>query len=117
MTELAEQAEAAEQNAGLLVGQLERADYVRHVPHPADARARLVRLTRRGTEATALANRVAAEFESEWSTHIGTRTMVAPSNNCATSSTRYLVGSAGPREVVWPPMWRAEGGGGPDERH
>ncbi|MFQ6324974.1 MarR family winged helix-turn-helix transcriptional regulator [Nocardia sp. CWNU-33] len=60
---------------GFLVDQLERADYVQRVPDPADGRARLVRLTRRGTEATILANRIAAEVESEWAAHLGSRTV------------------------------------------
>jgi DNA-binding MarR family transcriptional regulator len=48
VTELAEQAGITKQTAGYLVDQLERAGYVRRVPDPTDARARLVQLADRG---------------------------------------------------------------------
>src|SRR5262245_25369707 len=41
ITDLAEQAQVTKQTAGFLVDQLERGGYVRRVPDPADARARL----------------------------------------------------------------------------
>src|SRR4030095_13499679 len=55
LTDLAEQAQITKQSAGFLVDQLERAGYVERVPDPADARARLVRIARRGREAMAIA--------------------------------------------------------------
>ena len=48
VTDLAERAQVTKQTAGFLVDQLERADYVRRVPDPRDARARLVRISERG---------------------------------------------------------------------
>jgi maltose O-acetyltransferase len=45
---LAARARITKQSAGFLVDQLERAGYVERVPDPADGRAKLVRLTRRG---------------------------------------------------------------------
>ncbi|MFD0363359.1 hypothetical protein ACFQZZ_18085 [Nocardia sp. GCM10030253] len=41
----------------------------------ADQPRHQVRLTRRGAEATALANRVAAGVEAEWAAHLGARPM------------------------------------------
>ncbi|ATL69175.1 MarR family winged helix-turn-helix transcriptional regulator [Nocardia terpenica] len=71
LTELAEQAQVTKQTAGFLIDQLARAGYVQRVPDPADARARLVRLTDRGSEMAAFANSIAAEVENEWATHLG----------------------------------------------
>ncbi|MFG2006445.1 MarR family winged helix-turn-helix transcriptional regulator [Spirillospora sp. NPDC048911] len=71
LTELAEQAQITKQTAGFLVDQLERAGYVRRVPDPADARARLVRIAPRGEAAVAVARRAEAEVEAEWTQHLG----------------------------------------------
>ena len=71
LTELAEQALVTKQTAGHLVDQLQRAGYVRRVPDPTDARARLVQIAERGRELVALARRVEAEVEAEWTAHLG----------------------------------------------
>ena len=71
LTALAEQALVTKQTAGHLVDQLERAGYVRRVPDPTDARARLVQMAERGLEVVALARRVEAEVEAEWTAHLG----------------------------------------------
>ncbi|HEU5391282.1 MAG TPA: MarR family transcriptional regulator [Streptosporangiaceae bacterium] len=71
MTDLAERAQATKQTAGLLVDQLERAGYVRRVPDPHDARARLVRITERGLAAVAVARQTEAAVEAEWARHLG----------------------------------------------
>lgn len=70
---LAEQARVTKQTAGFLVDQLEKAGYVRRVPDPADARARLVRIAPRGQAAVAVARLVEAEVEAEWTRHLGKR--------------------------------------------
>src|SRR3712207_4244692 len=70
LTALAEQALVTKQTAGHLVDQLERAGYVRRVPDPTDARARLVQMAERGLEVVAVARRVEAEVEAEWTTHL-----------------------------------------------
>ena len=75
LTELAESARVTKQTAGFLVDQLEAAGYVRRVPDPTDARARLVRITERGIEAGRLAATVVAEVEAEWTAHHGVRRM------------------------------------------
>jgi DNA-binding MarR family transcriptional regulator len=71
VTNLAEQARVTKQTAGFLVNQLERAGYVRRVPDPADARARLVQIAPRGEAAIAVARVVEAEVEAEWTRHLG----------------------------------------------
>ncbi|MQY25493.1 MarR family winged helix-turn-helix transcriptional regulator [Nocardia aurantia] len=71
LTELAEQAQITKQTAGFLVDQLERANYVERVPDPADARARLVRLTERGLAMATFANNASTAVEQEWAAHLG----------------------------------------------
>lgn len=71
LTELAEQAQVTKQTAGFLVDQLERAGYVRRVPDPTDARARLVQIAERGARAIPIAAAVVAEIEDEWTAHLG----------------------------------------------
>lgn len=75
ITQLAEAAQITKQTAGFLVDQLERAGYVTRTPDPADARARLVRITPRGAAAIALAAEAVSEVEAEWAAHLGPRAM------------------------------------------
>ena len=71
VTDLAEQARITKQTAGFLVDQLERAGYVRRVPDPDDARARLVQIAERGQAAVAVARATEAGVEAEWTRHLG----------------------------------------------
>jgi DNA-binding MarR family transcriptional regulator len=71
VTDLAAQAGITKQTAGFLVDQLERAGYIRRVPDPADARARLVQIAPRGEAAAAVARVAEAEVEAEWTRHLG----------------------------------------------
>jgi DNA-binding MarR family transcriptional regulator len=71
VTELAEHARITKQSAGFLVDQLERAGYVRRVPDPGDARARLVLIAPRGEAAIAVARAAEAEVEVEWTRYLG----------------------------------------------
>src|SRR6478736_8727068 len=71
LTDLAERALITKQTAGFLVDQLERAGYVRRVPDPRDARARLVRIAERGQAAVAVARQTEAAVEGEWTRHLG----------------------------------------------
>ena len=71
LTQLAEAAQVTKQTAGHLVDQLERTGYVRRTPDPTDARARLVQIAERGQELVAVARRVEAEVEAEWTAHLG----------------------------------------------
>ena len=73
VTELAEQAGVTKQTAGYLVDQLERAGYVRRVPDPTDARARLVQIADRGLAALQVARATEAVVEAEWTAHLGPR--------------------------------------------
>ena len=75
LTDLAEQASITKQSAGFLVDQLQRAGYVERVPDPADARARLIRITERGRETLPRGAAVVSEVESEWTEHLGKRRM------------------------------------------
>ncbi len=75
LTDLAAQALVTKQTAGHLVDQLERAGYVCRVPDPTDARARLVQMAERGLEVVAVARRVEAEVEAEWTAHLGAARM------------------------------------------
>ena len=71
VTDLAERAQVTKQTAGFLVDQLERTGYVRRVPDPRDARARLVQIAERGRAATEVARRTEAAVEAEWTHHLG----------------------------------------------
>jgi len=73
VTQLAEQAQVTKQTAGFLVDQLERAGYVRRVPDPADARARLVQIAPRGQAAVAVARAAEVQIEAEWTRHLGSQ--------------------------------------------
>jgi DNA-binding MarR family transcriptional regulator len=75
LTELAEAAQITKQSAGFLVDQLERAGYVERVPHPTDARARLVRIADRGAKAIPVAAQAVAEVEAEWTAFLGKQRM------------------------------------------
>ena len=71
LTDLAERALITKQTAGFLVDQLERAGYVRRVPDPRDARARLVQIAKRGRAAVEVARQTEAKVEAEWTAHLG----------------------------------------------
>jgi DNA-binding MarR family transcriptional regulator len=71
LTDLAERALITKQTAGFLVDQLERAGYVRRVPDPSDARARLVQIAERGRAAVEVARQTEAKVEAEWTAHLG----------------------------------------------
>jgi DNA-binding MarR family transcriptional regulator len=75
LTDLAEHAQITKQSAQLLVDGLEQAGYVRRVPDPTDARARLILIAPRGAELVAQSVRVVEEIEREWEAHLGTRGM------------------------------------------
>jgi DNA-binding MarR family transcriptional regulator len=74
LTDLAEQARVTKQTVTFMVDQLERAGYVRRVPDPVDARARLVTFAERGLAAQRVARRTEAAVQEEWSRHLGRRT-------------------------------------------
>jgi DNA-binding MarR family transcriptional regulator len=71
LTDLAQQAQVTKQSAGFLIDQLERMGYVERVPDPVDARARLVRMARRGRAAGVVAGEVVVQVERQWRAHLG----------------------------------------------
>jgi len=71
LAELAEAAQVSKQTVGSIVDQLERAGYVRREPDPADARARLVRITDKGHEIIELSTPVVREIEASWENYLG----------------------------------------------
>jgi DNA-binding MarR family transcriptional regulator len=73
VTDLAEQARITKQTVVFLVDQLARTGYVRRVPDPTDARARLVTFAERGLAALEVARRTETTVQSEWTRHLGRR--------------------------------------------
>ena len=71
--DLAEQAMVTKQTATATVDRLESGGYVRRVADPADARARLVVMARRGKAAIRVARVAEAEVEAEWVAHLGAK--------------------------------------------
>lgn len=71
LVDLAEAAQVTKQTVGSIVDGLERAGYVERVRDPADARARLVRITARGQELVRLSLPVVREVEASWAAHLG----------------------------------------------
>lgn len=71
LTQLAESAQVTKQTAQFLVDQLESAGYVERAPDPADARAKLVRITPRGHDVIATATAIQSAIEQEWRDHLG----------------------------------------------
>src|SRR5690348_10536790 len=71
LAELAEASQVSKQTIGSIVDQLERAGYVRRVPDPCDARARLVTITPRGHELIELSLPVVRDIQGQWTTHLG----------------------------------------------
>lgn len=71
LTTLAEASGLSKQATAHLVGQLERSGYVDRVADPADARAKLIRLSERGRAAQARAREMEAIIDAEWRRHLG----------------------------------------------
>lgn len=73
LTELARRARMSKQGMMLLVDDLEQRGYVRRVPDPDDARAKMVRLTARGRRFVAEARRASAAVEARARRELGDR--------------------------------------------
>lgn len=73
LTELARRARMTKQGMMLLVDDLEQRGYVRRVPDPEDARAKVVRLTARGRRYVAEARRAVAAVEARARRELGDR--------------------------------------------
>jgi DNA-binding MarR family transcriptional regulator len=75
LTDLAERSGYTKQAVGEVVVDLEGLGYVERMPDPADGRAKIIRLTRRGSEATAAAAEIFAEIERDWAERVGEERM------------------------------------------
>lgn len=73
LTELARRARMTKQGMMLVVDDLEQRGYVRRVPDPDDARAKVVRLTARGRRFVGEARRAAAAIETRTRRELGGR--------------------------------------------
>src|SRR5919205_4040957 len=73
LTDLARRARMSKQGMMLLVDDLEQRGYVRRVPDPDDARAKVVRLTARGRRYVAEARRAVAGVEARARRELGDR--------------------------------------------
>ncbi|GGR78293.1 MarR family transcriptional regulator [Streptomyces humidus] len=71
VTELGVHLGVTKQAASQLVDELVRKGYVERLPHPGDARARLIVLTERGRECTRAAEEAAAEAVRAWGEVLG----------------------------------------------
>lgn len=73
LTELARRARMTKQGMMLLVDELEERGYVRRVPDPGDARAKIIRLTARGRRCAAETRRVVAAIWARTRRELGDR--------------------------------------------
>jgi DNA-binding MarR family transcriptional regulator len=73
VTELARLAQVSKPTVVYLVNDLEALGYVERVPDPADGRAKLVCLTKRGARAQREARKIVAEVEADWDRALGGR--------------------------------------------
>ena len=70
-TEIAVSAQLSKQAVNDVLGQLERAGYLKRKPHPDDGRARIVRLTARGKRLDAAIWEAGRAVERTWKQRIG----------------------------------------------
>jgi DNA-binding MarR family transcriptional regulator len=71
LTALAERSGLTKQALGEVVGELERLGYVERTADPADRRAKIIRLTERGTKGQVAAARILGDIEQRWALHLG----------------------------------------------
>lgn len=92
LTELARRARMTKQGMMLLIDDLEERGYVRRIPDPQDARAKVVRLTAKGRRYVAEARRVVAALEARVRRELGDRRYEA-----LRASLEELIGPSGDR--------------------
>lgn len=77
VTELAELSMLTKPTVVHAIDELERLGYVERRPDPADGRAKLVVLTKRGIDAEAAGRKIIEEIHEEWTLLIGEKSMAA----------------------------------------
>jgi DNA-binding MarR family transcriptional regulator len=77
LTALAERSGFTKQAVGEAVDDLQRLGYVERVPDPSDGRAKLVRLTARGTAARMAGREILFDIEKRWAAQIGEERVAA----------------------------------------
>jgi DNA-binding MarR family transcriptional regulator len=77
LTDLAHSSGFTKQAVGEVADDLERLGYAERAPDPADGRAKLIRLTDRGSEAQAAAMRIFADIERRWAERYGVERITA----------------------------------------
>jgi DNA-binding MarR family transcriptional regulator len=70
-SDLADRLRVSRQAVAQAVAALERHDYVVRIPHPSDARARIIELTPRGRRALRVMRSAAIELEKRWRDVLG----------------------------------------------
>ena len=71
LTELAERSGFTKQAVGEVASDLERLGYVERMPDPGDRRAKIIRLTERGSQAQGAAMRIFSDIERRWGERYG----------------------------------------------
>jgi DNA-binding MarR family transcriptional regulator len=71
LTALADRSRLTKQAVGEAVADLERLGYVERVPDPSDRRAKLIRLTEKGMQATAAGDEIFADIEGRLAAEVG----------------------------------------------
>jgi DNA-binding MarR family transcriptional regulator len=71
LTALADRSGLTKQAVGEAVADLEELGYVERIPDPGDGRAKIIRLTERGVEAGAAAEKIFSEIEGRFAVEVG----------------------------------------------
>lgn len=75
LSDLAEKAQLTKQLMSYLVDAVEELGYIERVPDPADGRAKLIRLTERGVQASRTGSEIIRAIEHDWASQLGVEDM------------------------------------------
>lgn len=75
LSELAERAQMTKQLVNYMVTSIEELGYVERVPDPEDGRAKIVRLTERGYQASQVGKEIIQSIEQTWADKLGAQDM------------------------------------------
>lgn len=70
-SQAADLAGLSKQTVNDLLGELERAGYLKRQPHPTDGRGRIVRFTAKGVRLQRTTHQISRELEAKWAVRIG----------------------------------------------